>query len=74
MLGQPGWLNGLALPSVQGLILETRGRVPRRAPAWSLLLPLPMSLPLPLCVSNNKYLFKKWEGNRTAQTAINLAF
>ena len=29
--GQPGWLSGLALPSSQGLILETRDRVPHRA-------------------------------------------
>ena len=31
-LGQPGWLSGLAPPSAQGVILETRDRVPRRAP------------------------------------------
>ena len=30
--GQPGWLSGLALPSAQGLILETRDRVPRWVP------------------------------------------
>ena len=37
------------LPLAQGVILETRDRIPRRAPgAWSLLLPLPMSLPLSL--------------------------
>ena len=30
--GQPGWLSGLAPPSAQGLILETRDRVPRWAP------------------------------------------
>ena len=29
---QPGWLSGLALPSAQGLILETQDRVPRWAP------------------------------------------
>ena len=34
----------------QGAILETRDQIPRWAPgAWSLLLPLPMSLPLSLC-------------------------
>ena len=48
-----GSLGGTAvwhLPLAQGAILETRDRVPRRAPgAWSLLLPLPMSLPLSLC-------------------------
>ena len=37
------------LPLAQGTILETRDRIPRRAPgAWSLLLPLPVSLPLSL--------------------------
>ena len=36
----------------QGAILETRDRIPHRAPgAWSLLLPLPMSLPLSLSLS-----------------------
>ena len=30
--GQPRWLSGLAPPSAQGVILETRDRVPRRAP------------------------------------------
>ena len=30
--GQPKWLSGLALPSAQGLILETRDRFPRQAP------------------------------------------
>ena len=37
------------LPLGQGVILETRDRIPRRAPgASSLLLPLPVSLPLSL--------------------------
>ena len=37
------------LPLAQGVILETRDRIPHRAPgAWSLLLPLPVSLPLSL--------------------------
>ena len=49
-----GSLGGAAvwrLPLAQGAILETRDRVPRRAPgAWSLLLPLPVSLPLSLSV------------------------
>ena len=31
-MGQPEWLSGLALPSAQGVILETRDQVPRRAP------------------------------------------
>ena len=40
------------LPLAQGAILETRDRVPRRAPgAWSLLLPLPVSLPLSVSLS-----------------------
>ena len=30
--GRPGWRSGLAPPSAQGVILETRGRVPHRAP------------------------------------------
>ena len=32
ILGQPWWLSGLAPLSAQGRILETRDRVPRRAP------------------------------------------
>ena len=55
------------LPLAQGVILEPRDRdrVPRRAPgAWSLLLPLPVSLPLSLslCVTiinKLKKMFKK---------------
>ena len=47
---QWGSLGGTAvwrLPLAQGAILETRDRIPRQAPgAWSLLLPLPVSLPL----------------------------
>ena len=40
------------LPLAQGAILETRDRIPHQAPgAWSLLLPLPMSLPLSLSFS-----------------------
>ena len=40
------------LPLAQGAILETWDRIPRRAPgAWSLLLPLPMSLPLSVSLS-----------------------
>ena len=49
--GQPGWLSGLALPSAQGLILETRDWVPVGLPAWSLLVPLPVSLCLCLSAS-----------------------
>ena len=47
-----GSLGGAAvwrLPLAQGAILETRDRIPHRAPgAWSLLLPLPVSLRLSL--------------------------
>ena len=52
-----GSLGGAAvwrLPLAQGAILETPDRIPRQAPgAWSLLLPLPVSLPLSLslCVT-----------------------
>ena len=50
-----GSLGGAAvwrLPLAQGVILETRDRIPHQVPgAWSLLLPLPMSLPLCLCLS-----------------------
>ena len=42
------WCLSLAL----GAILETRDGIPLRAPsAWSLLLPLPVSLPLSLSVT-----------------------
>ena len=56
-LALEGSLGGAAvwcLPLAQGAILETRDRIPHRAPgAWSLLLPLPVSLPLSLslCLS-----------------------
>ena len=50
-----GSLGGAAvwrLPLARGTILETRDQIPRRAPgAWSLLLPLPVSLPLSLSVT-----------------------
>ena len=50
-----GSLGGAAvwrLPLAGGAILEIRDRIPRRAPgAWSLLLPLPMFLPLSLSLS-----------------------
>ena len=50
-----GSLGGSAvwrLSLAQGAILETRDRIPRRAPgAWSLLLPLPVSLPPSLSLS-----------------------
>ena len=50
--GKRGSLGGAAvwrLPLAQGAILEIRDRIPYQAPgAWSLLLPLPVSLPLSL--------------------------
>ena len=50
-----GSLGGAAvwrLPLAQGAILETPDQIPHQAPgAWSLLLPLPMSLPLSLSVT-----------------------
>ena len=50
--GSLGGAEVWRLPLAQGAILETRDRIPRRAPgAWSLLLPLPMSLPLSLSLS-----------------------
>ena len=49
--GQPRWLSGLAPPLAQGVILETWDRVPLRAPAWRLLLTLPVSLSLSLSLS-----------------------
>ena len=54
-VGQPGWLRGLVPPSAQGLILETRDRVPRRAPCMepassSACVSAPLSLCL--CVSH----------------------
>ena len=50
-----GSLGGAAvyrLPLAQGVILETRDRIPHQAPgAWSLPVPLPMSLPPSLSLS-----------------------
>ena len=40
------------LPSNQDVILEFQDRVPHQAPTWSLLLPLPMSLPLSVSFTN----------------------
>ena len=53
IIGQPRWLSSLGPPSAQGVILEARDGVSRRAPCMSLLLPLPVSLPfsLSLCLS-----------------------
>ena len=52
--GGEGHLGGSGvepLPSAQGMILEFGDEVPHQVPAWSLLLPLPMSLLLYLSVS-----------------------
>ena len=49
-----GSLGGSAvsrLPLAQGVILESRDRVPRQAPGMGLLIPPPVSLPLSLCLS-----------------------
>ena len=58
-----GTLGGAAvyiLPLAQSAILETRDRVPHRAPgAWSLLLPLPVYLPLSLSDYHKKKKKKK---------------
>ena len=60
-MGSLGGAMVWRLPLAQGAILETRDRISRRAPgAWSLLLPLPVSLPLSLSVTIiNKYKLKK---------------
>ena len=50
--GIPGWLKGLVPPSAQGLILETRDRVPRWGPCMEPDSPLPVSLPLSLSLMN----------------------
>ena len=57
-LGQPGWLSGLALPSAQGVILETWDRVSHQAPCMEPASPsacvsasLSLSLSLSLCFS-----------------------
>ena len=46
--GQPGWLGSLALPSAPRPDLETRDRVPRRAPCME---PASPSVSLPLSLS-----------------------
>ena len=52
-----GWLSGLAPPSAQGVILETRDRVPRRASCVEPASPSAcVSLSVPLM---NKYNLKK---------------
>ena len=50
--GQPGWLSGLVPPLVQGLILETRDRVPCQASCMKPASPSAcVSASLSLCVS-----------------------
>ena len=54
--GQPRWLNGLALPSSQGVILETWDRVLRWAPCMepaspSACVSASLSLSLSLCLA-----------------------
>ena len=50
--GQPEWPSGLALPSAQGMILETQDRVPHQAPCMGPASPSAcVSAPLSLCVS-----------------------
>ena len=55
IVGQPGWLSGLAPPSAQGVILETQDLVPRWAPCMEPASPsacVPASLSL--CVFQNE--------------------
>ena len=60
VLGSLGGAAVWRLPLAQDAILETRDRVPRRAPGvWSLLLPLPVSLPLSLSLCEYHKLKKK---------------
>ena len=51
MVGQPRWRSGLAPRAAWGVILETQIESHVRLPAWSLLLPLPVTLPLSLSLS-----------------------
>ena len=53
--GQPGWLRGLALPSIQGVTLETQDGVPRWVPCMELASPsacVSVLLSLSLCLMN----------------------
>ena len=50
--GQPRWRSGLAPPAAQGLILETLDESHVGLSVWSLLLPLPVSLPLSVSLMN----------------------
>ena len=59
------------LPLAQGAILETRDRIPHRAPgAWSLLLPLPVSLPLSLVTIIKKNLKKEVKNRANIDSKI----
>ena len=49
--GGPGGSAVECLPLAQVMTPGSWDQVPHRAPAWSLLLPLPMSLPFSLCLS-----------------------
>ena len=63
LLGRMGGSAAEHLPLAQGVILGSRIKSRIGLPAWSLLLPLPVSLPLSLCVSHeriNKIFKKKW--------------
>ena len=54
LLGQPGWLSGLAPHSAQGVILGTRDQVPHRFPCMEPAFRsacVSVSLSLSLCVS-----------------------
>ena len=44
ILGTPGWLSGQASAFGSGCDPRSRDRVPHQVPAWSLLLPLPLSV------------------------------
>ena len=60
ILGQPGWLSGLVLPSAQALILETWDQVPRLAPCTEPASPSAcVSASLSLCFSRINKIFKK---------------
>ena len=52
VVGQPWWRSGLAPPAAQGVILETLDESHVGLSAWSLLLPLLVSLPLSMSLMN----------------------
>ena len=61
-LPERGHLGGSVvehLPSAEVMILGSWDRVPHLAPAGSLLLPLPLSLPLSVCLSLINKIFLK---------------